>query len=641
MILKSSGLVFVLVIFLSPVLAQHSHLRTRPETALKKTLPRTLNDSVQLGLQYASGDQEQIIRSGYWDSLLIKAIKFKLTILECRILNKLGKSYMRNPDFNKAVEYFTKAATLAEEKNYKPELMEICGSWGQYYTFHSNPKKALEFYYKQLKLAEELNSPEAKSAAYIGISTLYFFMREYRKSLQIELTLLKRAISDGNDLLVADLLTGIGSNYAHLHDRDNAIKYYMESAKYVDKVGPKAKIQIYNSVGSAYQQQGQLDSAYKFYLRSYQICESMKERGGGFVSTVSLLSRINHMLGNLKTAEKLALEGLKVAKTTEFTEEISRLSFTLKEIYLANNNYKDALRAFETHLKARDSISNEKNKRIALQKEFNYAFEKKTNENKLLLQRNQIQSLKLRQNNYFLLAMGIGLLLVFIIAYLFIRQNKIKAEQQRSLLEQKLLRSQMNPHFIFNSLQSIQNFILKRNEKEAVKYLSSFAAVTRNVLENSRMELISLKKEIALLENYLQLQKLRFKNRFNYEIRVDAGIDTEHITIPPMLCQPFIENAVEHGFHDLLEGGRITVSYVLKNDKLLLKITDNGAGMKNSYSESKQHQSLALEITKERVALMNRKLKEKTVFVIGEAFPLNSERKGVEVNFSLPLNFKI
>jgi sensor histidine kinase YesM len=232
--------------------------------------------------------------------------------------------------------------------------------------------------------------------------------------------------------------------------------------------------------------------------------------------------------------------------------------------------------------------------------------------------------------------MGAVLILVFMVAYLFVRQNKIKAEQANSLLEQKLLRSQMNPHFIFNSLQAIQNYILKHDEKQAVKYLSSFAAVTRNVLENSRMDAIPLKKEISLLENYLQLQKLRFKSRFEYEIVVDEAIDTENTAIPPMLAQPFIENAVEHGFHDIHDG-RITVLYALKEKELVMEIIDNGIGMKDGYSQSKQHRSLALEITRERVDLMNKKAKEKVLFDIGEAFPMLNERKGVKIRFFLPL----
>ncbi len=115
------------------------------------------------------------------------------------------------------------------------------------------------------------------------------------------------------------------------------------------------------------------------------------------------------------------------------------------------------------------------------------------------------------------------------------------------LLKQRLLRSQMNPHFIFNSLSGIQNFIVTEKSTKASIYLSKFATLVRNILDSSVKEYVTLEKEIATIENYLELQKVRYAGKFEFSIKTDDAIDPESTMIPPMLAQPFIENAIEHG----------------------------------------------------------------------------------------------
>src|SRR6218665_125343 len=196
----------------------------------------------------------------------------------------------------------------------------------------------------------------------------------------------------------------------------------------------------------------------------------------------------------------------------------------------------------------------------------------------------------------------------------------------------------MNPHFIFNSLQAIQGYIVSNDIKESVRYLGAFSLVTRHVLENSRTDHVPLHKEIDLLKNYLQLQQLRFMNRFEYVVQVDESINSSLINIPPMLLQPFIENAVEHGMHDIESGGRIEVGYRIEGSQLVMEITDNGYGLSGKLRHNRSHRSLALEITRERIALMNRREKNKTIFAITDAFPDEAERKGVKVVFRFSLN---
>ncbi|MEZ5196899.1 MAG: histidine kinase [Bacteroidales bacterium] len=210
------------------------------------------------------------------------------------------------------------------------------------------------------------------------------------------------------------------------------------------------------------------------------------------------------------------------------------------------------------------------------------------------------------------------------------------------MMEQRLLRSQMNPHFIFNSLSSIQSFIFESNPIEAGSYLSRFAELIRSILYNSREEFIPLEKEIKTLQYYFDLQQLRYTNKFDYEIDIDPLLEVESISIPPMLAQPFIENAIEHGIKHLDEKGLISVSFTLmKAETLLMMVEDNGIGIKAARSlkneKGEEHKSLATIITKERIEILNKGKRKKLYSMqINDTFDSNGMVDGTRVKFIIP-----
>lgn len=245
------------------------------------------------------------------------------------------------------------------------------------------------------------------------------------------------------------------------------------------------------------------------------------------------------------------------------------------------------------------------------------------------------------------ISIEIALIVALVIAYIKYREKKIHDRNKLLLMEQKLLRSQMNPHFIFNSLTSIQSFIFENNPIEAGSYLSRFSELIRSILYNSREEFISLEKEINTLNNYLDIQQLRYNNKFEYSIEIDPKIDTEMQAIPPMLAQPFIENSIEHGIKHLNGGGWIHISYSLSNDTLILKIEDNGIGIEASKKlkdkKASEHKSLAMVITKERIDILNnRKGSVKYSLKVEDIFD-SGKVSGTSVTFTIPvlkLNFE-
>ncbi|MBE9480960.1 MAG: histidine kinase, partial [Bacteroidetes bacterium] len=225
---------------------------------------------------------------------------------------------------------------------------------------------------------------------------------------------------------------------------------------------------------------------------------------------------------------------------------------------------------------------------------------------------------------------------------LFIRQNKLRIEQEKTNLQQKLLRSQMNPHFIFNSLSSIQGFIMEKHPRTASRYLSRFATLVRNILDSSAEELVPLDKEISTIENYLELQKVRYEGKFEYVIEVDETLETETISIPPMLAQPFIENSIEHGFKYKDGKGNIKVRFGLNGNLIRFEVIDDGIGREKAIEillkQNKDHRSMATDITRERLAILNKKLKKKITLEIIDLKNKAGLGTGTKVVFEIPLS---
>jgi sensor histidine kinase YesM len=230
-----------------------------------------------------------------------------------------------------------------------------------------------------------------------------------------------------------------------------------------------------------------------------------------------------------------------------------------------------------------------------------------------------------------------SIVLLSIIAFLYYKYNTSKIKNEKLELERKLLQSQMNPHFLFNALSAIQRYMFQNNPKEAGKYLSKFASFMRSILEYSRQEQISLSEELKVLENYLQLQSMRFEHSFTYSFQIHSSIDKDKTMIPPMLLQPFIENSIEHGFKGKEEIGEISINIDVVENWLQFEVIDNGVGLEQSKSlHNEDHESLGTTITKERVIKLNKKKKAYHSILIENYKRLNETISGTRVKFYIP-----
>ncbi len=214
------------------------------------------------------------------------------------------------------------------------------------------------------------------------------------------------------------------------------------------------------------------------------------------------------------------------------------------------------------------------------------------------------------------------------ILLVYIHQLKLKHKSAR--FEQRLLLSQMNPHFVFNSLSAIQSFIYTNDVSEASDYLSDFSRLMRLILENSRSEEVALSREVQALKLYLRLQKLRFFDKFEYEIITDPAIVMQRVMIPPMLIQPFIENSIEHGIMHKTSKGNIKLEIILYDDYIEAIITDDGVGIRRSgeinEARNYEHHSMATSITNERLHNLYKRGRKGAGIKISE----RSETEGAE-----------
>ncbi|WP_338814592.1 histidine kinase [Bernardetia sp. Wsw4-3y2] len=263
-----------------------------------------------------------------------------------------------------------------------------------------------------------------------------------------------------------------------------------------------------------------------------------------------------------------------------------------------------------------------------------YQLEENKKSIKELNQSVEVTENELQKTKYFLAITILAILVILgILAILYYRQKtrKLQQEYEKVILEQKLLRTQMEPHFIFNTLSTLQSLIRFQEPKKAIDYLNRFSRLLRSNLELSRQEMISLEDEIETMDNYLGLQQARFEDYFTYQIQVPDELEVDALFIPPMLIQPFVENSILHGFDGEKEWHiDIKITELAETKQLQIEIIDNGVGINTI--PKKNHKSLSGEIAKERLEILSKKYKIPTDYQI-----FSEQGKGTTVCLKLPI----
>lgn len=331
-------------------------------------------------------------------------------------------------------------------------------------------------------------------------------------------------------------------------------------------------------------------------------------------------------LKNSARAILYADSALICANALEYKLYIAESQRIIAEAANLTGDYKKAYTALKTERMLRDSINNiERTKVVAeLEKKYNQA----KNEN-------TIKDLDKKKQLYFFLAIA-AILTATTIGF-FLRQQNLKHKQNILETEQRLNRARMNPHFFFNALTALQKFALRDNDGQAMaSNLSKFSNIMRETLESTYKDYVTIEQEMEFLNQYLEVQKIRFPQTFSYEVTAAKDLDIDELQIPAMIIQPFVENSIEHGFVGVEYPGKITVNFMIENKELQIQITDNGKGLDTTIKEKNEHISRASQIIKDRIYLLNIKLKTKAGFGIDN----NSSGNGVIVKIHLPLLYK-
>ncbi len=224
------------------------------------------------------------------------------------------------------------------------------------------------------------------------------------------------------------------------------------------------------------------------------------------------------------------------------------------------------------------------------------------------------------------------------------QENEVmQLHQQKTDLEMQALRAQMNPHFIFNSLNSINMFILENNKLQASEYLSKFSRLIRLILQNSQEAFIPLERELEALKLYLELESLRFEQRFEYKVLVDEEVDTDILKVPPLIIQPYAENAIWHGLMQKKEKGYLTIALYVKDEMLFYEITDDGIGRKKAAElKSKSaatYKSMGMSITTDRLLMLQRQNEKENSVSITDLILADGSPGGTEVRIKIPIRY--
>ncbi|MFO7614277.1 MAG: histidine kinase [Bacteroidales bacterium] len=469
--------------------------------------------------------------------------------------------------------------------------------------------------------------------------------------------------------------TGLLAGCFHETDEnDSALYYYREAVAYPDlNPGIRAmKHTLMGRMAGIFLAMGLADSAIYYYSRSY---DYHSREGFLYASqgAARSLGRIYHSMGRLSDAEHYfrrsemllgemfrnrsfyRYDSLKyvVSYGTElflpFTKKQVKEAIYQQAVLLYGNLYKfylerDQIRTAIDYVidfsEAKDSLRELTRNREAIEIQTKFETDRKDAQILSLNQANELKELSLKQSRYYLFSLAGLVVIIVLFAIILIRQNRLQHRQQSLVLQQKLLRSQMNPHFLYNSLTSIQNFIIQEKPELAGNYLSRFSKLVRQILNSSVSEFVSLEDEIETIENYLVLQKVRYRDLFDYEIDVDEALDTEAVMVPPMLAQPFIENSIEHGFKHKGSKGNLSVRFISKDDVMEMTVEDDGIGREKAQSillaQDKTHVSMATGITRDRLHTLNRRSKKKITLKIIDLKDKNGQATGTLVRFGIP-----
>ncbi|KPM31943.1 Putative signal transduction histidine kinase [Croceitalea dokdonensis DOKDO 023] len=561
--------------------------------------------------------------------------------------NQLGTVYRNLSEFKNSIALHNKALQLADAaKNIELKVLSL-NMLGVVYRRKDAIKTALDYSQQALELAEAVENPSHHILRHInislnGIGNLYLTLGQY----DLAITQFKRALELetqlNNKLGLAINNQNIGECYEKKGELEKALEFYRTSLALNEDIdNDYGRIICKNSIAQVYLKK-QMPTAALQLLD--QLLEPARNLGDQAILSSILINSgwANMELKKYGIARNLMIEGKKAAEDRNIPSLVMYANQRLSELEDKRGNHKVALAYFKEANAFEKNIQNERNLQYINDLILRYESEKKNNQISDLAQENELVKLRLRKNQTTILVIGLVVGLFATIMFIMYRQYQSNNEKRLLGLEQHMLRSQMNPHFLFNSLNSIKLYIINNDQKNAVHYLNKFSKLVRRILEGSSLKETALSEELETVELYLNIENIRFSNEINYTIQVEDNVETERIKIPSLVLQPFLENAIWHGL-SAKEGEKHLKVHVSKKDDshLQISIVDNGVGRKVSeqLKENRvlKRKSVGIDITKERLANFAKDYQYDFNVEIIDLFQNNSEAKGTKILLEIPM----
>ncbi len=553
--------------------------------------------------------------------------------------NALSYLAKQQKDFIKARGLIEQAIETARSVKDTLPLADAMNSLGNIYKDMALFSQAIDTYFDALKLWELKKDSAGIAIAYGSIGLMYYFQKNWNKALEFNFRKMPLSEAAGNLWEVSKTCNNIAQIYNSKAEYDSAIIYLRKSLKLNKKMNyPSGIAESYYNFANTFLLYPNIDSAYYYITLAVKNAKQIDDPA--LANYYVTLGRIQKARGNYPLALENTLSAYKIAKKQNQPILISECSELLSIIY-SNMKHNDLAYIYlKEHQQLQDSISNDDFRNRVTRLEIQYEYDKKQRAAEYAQMKERlIRDNKIKQKDQHVKGLLIILLLVIFVSYSYIRHNRLRSQYARIELEQRLLRAQMNPHFIFNSLCAVQDFILADKPQKANTYLTKIARLMRNILENSGEEFIPVEKEIETIRLYLDVQQLRFETEFEYKITLDPSIDPGNFSIPPMLTQPCVENSIEHGLLPADRKGKLNIDYSLNNGLMKLEVTDNGVGRKEAEKitgRKLKKQSVSTRLTSQRLAYFRKTLRKKSI--IYETIDLQEKGKasGTKVIMMLP-----
>ena len=616
------------------------------------SIENAINTSIEQ--RHASFDSLQKYTSAFKrDSLAIASFIEKSKNAGYTYGNAFGENllgiYLRDHSYyEEALEHHDKALKLANELNDVELKVSVLNMTGVVYRRIDAVSSALDKHNAALALAE---SQSKKSRALLkgiaisqnSIGNIYLLLRDYDDAEKFFKMAINSEANLTSDLGLAINYGNLGITYEERKQYDKALENYKKSLEYNNKINNDlGRVICNNSIGQVYLKQGKSSKALSLINEVLPKAEKIGDKFYIALTYINLGWAYSE-LGNHQLGEEYLMKGKDIADENDHKQFLSMAYMHLSQLKEQQGNYQEALAYQRSSQEVQEEYLNQANQKYVTNLIYKYDSEQKKNTIELLKRNNQIAQIELSQskkNNLFILLLSLLLLIILFILY---RQMRLKNAKQRLNAEQKLMRSQMNPHFIFNALLSIRIYLQNSNVEDAMRYLNQFAKLIRSILTSSLEKEITLQEELDTMQLYVNIENIRFCNEIQYAVHIDERVDLKAIKIPSLILQPFIENALWHGLQPKEGEKLLTLDVALKNDEFVtISITDNGIGRKKtmeiaSEKVNTQKKSIGINLTLRRLQNFSKNLRNTYALRFIDLYDEQEYPAGTQVLIDLPI----